>query len=80
MPSKGKIEVDIVRCKGCELCILACPQDVLALSDTFSASGYYPAYMKNPENCTGCALCAIACPDVAITVWKEERKGDLING
>ncbi|MBD3170322.1 MAG: 4Fe-4S dicluster domain-containing protein [candidate division Zixibacteria bacterium] len=72
--AKGRIEVDHVRCKGCELCIIACPHDVLALSDTFSANGYYPAEMVKPEKCTGCKLCAIACPDVAIEVWKFERE------
>jgi 2-oxoglutarate ferredoxin oxidoreductase subunit delta len=65
-----KIEVDIVRCKGCELCIAACPEDVIGLSENFAASGYYPATMVKPENCTGCKLCAYVCPDIAIEVWK----------
>lgn len=65
-----KIEVDIRRCKGCELCIPACPEDVIGLAGTFSPSGYYPATMVKPENCTGCKLCAYVCPDVAIEVWK----------
>ena len=65
-----KIEVDIDRCKGCELCIPACPKDVIGLSETFSGSGYYPATMVNPEPCNGCRLCAFVCPDVAITVYK----------
>jgi 2-oxoglutarate ferredoxin oxidoreductase subunit delta len=65
-----KIEVDITRCKGCELCIPACPEDVIALSETFAPSGYYPAVMVKPDDCTGCKLCAYVCPDVAIEVWK----------
>ena len=65
-----KIEVDIKRCKGCEYCIIACPEDVLVLSETFSSSGYYPAKLVRPEECTGCKLCAYVCPDVAIEVWK----------
>lgn len=71
MPPKGTIEVDETRCKGCELCVIACPHEVLALADTFSANGYYPAIMIAPEKCTGCKLCGIVCPDVAIKVWKE---------
>ena len=31
MPPKGRIEVDEQYCKGCELCVGACPQKVLAL-------------------------------------------------
>ncbi|MCP4633042.1 MAG: 4Fe-4S dicluster domain-containing protein [candidate division Zixibacteria bacterium] len=73
MAAKGRIEVDHVRCKGCELCLVACPKDVLALADEFSANGYYPATMVNPDNCNGCALCAIACPEVAIEVWKSKE-------
>ena len=65
-----KIEVDIVRCKGCEYCVVACPHDCIALSGTFAPSGYYPAALVKPEACTGCKLCAVVCPDVAIEVWK----------
>ncbi len=65
-----KIEVDIERCKGCELCIPACPEDVLELSETFASSGYYPVELVRPDGCTGCKLCAYVCPDVAIEVWK----------
>jgi 2-oxoglutarate ferredoxin oxidoreductase subunit delta len=65
-----KIEVNKVRCKGCELCIPACPKDVIGLSKTFAPSGYYPATMIKPEACNGCRLCAFVCPDVAITVYK----------
>jgi len=66
----SKIEVDTGRCKGCELCIPACPKDVIGLSKTFSSNGYYPATMVRPELCNGCRLCAFVCPDVAITVYK----------
>lgn len=65
-----KIDVDTIRCKGCELCIPACPKKVIGLSKTFSSTGYYPAMMVNPEDCNGCRLCAFVCPDVAITVYK----------
>jgi 2-oxoglutarate ferredoxin oxidoreductase subunit delta len=71
MAAKGTIEVDHSKCKGCEYCVVACPHKIIVMSDTFSASGYYPAELIEPEKCTGCKLCAIACPDVAITVWKE---------
>ena len=44
MPPKGRIVVNESYCKGCELCVGACPQDVLALSvERMTAKGYHPA-------------------------------------
>ena len=68
------IEVDEARCKGCELCTAACPKKCIVMSATFSVTGYYPAACCAPERCTGCGLCAQVCPDLAITVFKEEKK------
>jgi len=73
----SRIEVDEKRCKGCELCVIACPFGVLALSKKFSSSGYYPAIMVYPEKCTGCTLCALVCPDVAIEVYKEVKDKEV---
>ena len=71
--AKGTIFVDQDRCKGCGLCVTACPQDVLALEEeTLNAKGYHPAVLIDPDNkCTGCAICTIVCPDVCITVYRE---------
>lgn len=71
MPVKGWIEVDDMHCKGCALCVSACPQDVIALDmDRLTPKGYHPAHLID-EGCTGCAVCAIICPDAAITVFRE---------
>ncbi len=70
---KGKVEIDITRCKGCGYCVLTCPKGVLKLGETLSASGYFIAEAVTPQQCTGCALCAEICPDVAIEVWREEK-------
>jgi 2-oxoglutarate ferredoxin oxidoreductase subunit delta len=71
--AKGRIEIDERNCKGCSLCTLACPQDVIVLSTgSVNAKGYYPAQLTDPDGkCTGCALCAVACPDVCITVYRQ---------
>ena len=58
------------RCKGCGLCIAACPKSILAFSDRFNPSGYHPVHNVKQEDCTGCAICGRACPDVAIEVYK----------
>jgi len=67
---RGAIVVDIEKCKGCELCIVACPTQVIAMSTEVNRKGYHYAYMANPEACTGCANCGIVCPDGVITVYK----------
>lgn len=69
-----KIEIDELRCKGCGLCTIACPRELVTLNDTPNSSGYTIARFTGPEKCTGCALCAEMCPDVAITVFKEQKQ------
>ena len=67
---KGSIVVDKEKCKGCGLCVVACPQDVIALAKEVNSKGYNFAYMANPDACIGCANCAEVCPDSIITVYR----------
>jgi len=69
---KGTIIVSKEYCKGCELCIMACPQNCLGLSDNLNTKGYRYAQLLN-DTCTGCANCAIVCPDSAITVYRQQK-------
>ncbi len=71
MPLKGRIVVSELYCKGCELCVSACPPGVLALAqDRLTSKGYHPAHLIK-DGCTGCGVCAIVCPEAAITVFRE---------
>ncbi len=71
MPVKGWIEVDELYCKGCDLCVNVCPQEVISLDlDHLTSKGYHPAYLSS-EGCTGCAICAIICPEAALTIYRE---------
>ncbi|HAF70026.1 TPA: ferredoxin [Candidatus Acetothermia bacterium] len=67
---KGLVVIDKDRCKGCGLCIGACPFEVLDFSGEYNSAGYNVAHMAHPERCTGCAICAQVCPDVAIEVYR----------
>ena len=69
---KGAIVVNEDRCKGCSLCIIACPKEVLALAKKVNPSGYPYAEPVNSEACIGCASCAILCPDGCITVYRKK--------
>ncbi|MDL2223010.1 4Fe-4S binding protein [Bacteroidales bacterium OttesenSCG-928-M11] len=67
---KGAVEINTERCKGCDLCVVACPSDVLKLGPEVNAKGYNYAIVVNPDDCIGCANCGIVCPDGCITVYK----------
>jgi 2-oxoglutarate ferredoxin oxidoreductase subunit delta len=62
------ITIDKNHCKGCELCVRACPQKILSMSTEITVRGYFHARMHDPSRCIGCRICAITCPDVAIEV------------
>ncbi|GHT53281.1 ferredoxin [Bacteroidia bacterium] len=70
--AKGTVEIDTARCKGCELCVVACPTDVLALGKEVNGKGYHFATMVKPDECIGCASCGYVCPDACITVYKQK--------
>ena len=65
----GKISFDSDRCKGCGLCVAACPKHLITIdSEQINQKGHWPAVIKDPAACTGCACCAIMCPDCVIRV------------
>ena len=67
----GAVVVNTERCKGCGLCIHACPKHLLALEKKhINKKGHTPVCMTDVTQCIGCAFCAIMCPDCVITVEK----------
>ena len=67
-----KVIINEVLCKGCGLCVKACPKQVLALSKAkLNAKGYHPSEVVDQPSCIGCASCARTCPDVAIRIEKD---------
>jgi 2-oxoglutarate ferredoxin oxidoreductase subunit delta len=72
MARRGKIVIDRELCKGCFLCIRACPLNVLAQDSLPNASGSYPSRAARPEKCIACGNCWEVCPDVCITVYELE--------
>jgi len=67
---KGAIVVDTEKCKGCSLCVVACPTKVIELAREVNGKGYHYAYMASPDACIGCSSCGLVCPDTVITVYK----------
>lgn len=71
----GTVVIDTDRCKGCDLCVVACPCDVLTLaSKDVNDRGYHYAMMSKPLDCTGCTSCATVCPDGCIEVYRLVEK------
>lgn len=66
----GAVVVDTELCKGCNLCVVACPTQTLGLNRDVNGKGYHYSYMENPEACTGCTNCSSVCPDSCITVYR----------
>ena len=65
----AKLSIRTERCKGCGLCVNACPKKILVLSqDKINAKGHHPAEINDQEKCIACAFCATMCPDCVITV------------
>jgi 2-oxoglutarate ferredoxin oxidoreductase subunit delta len=66
----GKVIIDRELCKGCLLCIRACPAGVLEQGGQPNAAGNSVSVPARPEKCTGCANCFEVCPDVCIEVYE----------
>lgn len=75
---RGAIVVDTERCKGCNLCVVACPTDVIALHPQVNGKGYNPAYPVNHDACTACMSCALVCPDMCITVYRFKPEKESV--
>ncbi|MCL5265917.1 MAG: ferredoxin family protein [Chloroflexi bacterium] len=45
----GRIEVDEDRCKGCEICVSACPKKVITLANRYNRLGYRTATLREHE-------------------------------
>ena len=75
-PDRGQLRVDAEECKGCGLCVEACPPKVIALDEHLNHYGYHTALYAG-AGCTGCGICFMVCPEPgAITVLKIVPRKD----
>ena len=73
MARRGKVIIDREQCKGCYLCIRACPVKALERDTESNSTGTYPSKPgEGKEACIGCGSCFQVCPDVCIQVFQVE--------
>ena len=73
--TRGTVVIDVEACKGCELCIEACPPAVLEMGTEVNARGYRFPLLH--AGCTGCKACSQICPDFVFQVYKYDTPLEL---
>lgn len=67
----AKITINNALCKSCRLCVVACPKNIITISDKISNNkGYFVAEVTDMDKCIGCGFCSTMCPDCVIEVEK----------
>jgi 2-oxoglutarate ferredoxin oxidoreductase subunit delta len=67
---RGLLRIDTDECKGCGLCVEACPPKVIRLNEQLNHYGYRTAAYTG-AGCKGCGICFMVCPEPgAITVLR----------
>ena len=64
-----KLSLDKARCKGCQICSLACPKDAIKLEKQPKIKGQKTKKAKidiDLEKCNFCGICDVSCPYGAI--------------
>lgn len=64
------VKITEAYCKGCGLCVWACPKDALGISPELNPLGIHPVIFKKDAECTGCLSCAAMCPEAAIEIYE----------
>ncbi len=54
-------------CKGCDICVEACPEQILKLDEMGKV------YVTDIDQCIFCGICAERCPDFCFAIEREEE-------
>ena len=60
-------------CKGCDICVDACPEHILELDET----GH--VFVTDISKCIFCAICAERCPDFCFSIERASDHNEIIN-
>ena len=65
----AKLTFKTDNCKGCALCVDACPKGILQIAtDKINKKGHHPVECTDMSECIGCASCYMMCPYCIIKV------------
>ena len=63
------LDVDVEGCKGCGLCVFACPEGVFKMSEGRNTNDKGFLYViEDSSRCIGCGDCYQVCPDGCIEI------------
>jgi len=65
---QGEAQLRVRRdwCKGCDICVDACPADILALDETDQI------VVNDIDKCIFCGICAERCPDFCFSLYRPK--------
>ena len=73
--AKAKANTEL--CKGCRLCVRACPRHAIIPLELVNKNGYEIIEIDQ-EKCNGCGACAAVCPNHVIEVVPEHKRKPVV--
>jgi NAD-dependent dihydropyrimidine dehydrogenase PreA subunit len=73
---EGTVFIEPDKCKGCSLCVVACPTGSLEIGTTLNRLGYHPVEFLPETGCTACGVCYYACPEPAALAVAFEKEDE----
>lgn len=73
----NSVIVEASECKGCRLCVEACPKHCFVIGSDINVLGYQYARFESAD-CNACGICFYICPEPgAITVVKDDAAREV---
>ena len=76
--NRGKVALEPKYCKGCGLCVNACPTGTLQFHEAPSNKWGVEVVVDSPEYCIGCRQCEMQCPDFAIFAYRADENVEKV--
>lgn len=65
-----KLTINTDWCKGCGICVVFCPKQVLEMNQKDQAE------VVRLDDCIACLMCELRCPDLAIDVLTTQTQAE----